>query len=741
LFMAQGYVHAQDRLWQMYFDHLTTKGLLSSVIGSPGLATDRFLRTIGLYRAAEQEWAHEDADTRAILQAYADGVNLFITTHRHTLPIEFTLLRTQPDVWTPVDTIAYGNLLSWILGGNYRLELLRARLIPKVGVDVTQQLLAPYGSDKPIIVPPEAGGYTWMRHAGFEGLDAMANLLGDPGASWGSNNWVVSGSRTATGKPILANDTHLTLSMPPYWYENELHGGRYNIVGFTLPGVPTVVIGHNERIAWGNTNLNPDTEDLYIEKLNDSTHPTQYQFMNKWQDLQILHETIPVKNAPAIPFDIMLTQHGPIMNSVIGNLKGAEPMALRWASLGEGSLFKSVALLNRAGNWDQFREAMRYWNLPGQNFVYADVDGNIGYQATGVVPIRPTKDQGLVPMPGWTGENEWQSYIPFEQMPHSFNPPEGFISTANNKVVSDSYPYTLALEWDAGYRAKRLHSLLAANSHISIEAMESIQGDTYSEPSDAIRPYLLALKPANTLEAQALEQVKQWDLRYEVDSVGASVFRVWYWFVVQNTMDSKLGATLAEQYMAGQYERHGTFQVPLMIKLMADPHSSWFDDPATPQVETRDDIGQRSLTQAMAWLKAHYGDQPTGWSWGRLHTMTFVEEPLGDVNLGPLNRLFRSKPIPARGDNFTLDGASFVFTQPFDMDHGVSQRQIVDLGNFDHSLAIGTTGQSGLPLHPHHEDMIDMWQNIQYHPMLFNRAGVESNSEGTLTLTPGASAK
>ena len=731
LFFAQGYVHAQDRLWQMEFSRRIGSGTLSAVLGEATLDTDLFLRTLGLRRAAEKDWALVDDDMRAVMEAYAEGVNAYVEIHRNRLPLEFTILGVDPAPWTPIDTLAWGKVMSYNLGGNFRYELLRARIIAELGEEAAQQLLPPYADGAPVIIPPEASSYAWLRGARFDGLDALAAVLGDSHLDWGSNNWVVHGSRTATGMPLLADDMHLGLDMPAVWYENGLHGGRFDSVGYSFPGVPMIIVGHNNRIAWGVTNLGPDVQDFYIEKLNDPANPTQYEFKDQWQDLQIMPEVIEVKGQSPMTLDVLITRHGPIMNDVIGDLKDAEPMALQWTALEGGYIFKAVRLINLAANWDEFRQALSYWDVPSQNFVYADVDGNIGYQSPGKIPIRAPGHQGLVPVPGWTGEYEWQGFIPFDELPSVFNPPTGFIATANNKVVPDDYPYHLAYEWAAPYRAQRITSLLAADASITIEDIRDIHAQTYSLPAEALRPYLLAVEPENDLQARALAQVEAWDLYNEADRPGASVYQVWYWFLVQNTLRDELSDDLADDYLSNHY-----IHMPLMVEMMAQADNPWFDDVTTPQVETRDEIVRRSLANAADWLSERYGDAPKKWEWGRLHTMTFVHQPLGQSGIGLLENLFNSKTIPARGDNLTVDAASSSFDEPFAVRSGVSQRFIADLSDLGNSVTIHTTGQSGQLFHPHREDFISPWQNVEYHPMLFSREAVEANAEAVLTLRP-----
>jgi penicillin amidase len=747
LFFAQGYVHAQDRLWQMEFNRRIGSGTLSAALGEATLDIDRFMRTLGLRRAAARDWTLADDATRAILQAYADGVNAYIASHRDRLPLEFVLLGVDPDPWTPVDTLLWGKVMAYSLSSSYGSELLRATMIAELGVEATQQLMPPYPGEGPFIVPPEVHSYAWLsgtspqvaagvRLNDLDGIrmSGIANLI-RPNPSRGSNDWVVHGSRTSTGMPLLADDTHLSLDMPSIWYENGLHGGRFDVVGFSFPGVPMVIIGHNSRIAWGVTNLPADVQDLYIERLNSPDQPTQVEFQGEWRDLEIVQERIEVADGEPVVLDVLITQHGPIINDVVGSLQDAEPLALRWTALDSSFLFRAVVLLDLAGNWEDFRQALSFWDVPSQNFVYADVEGNIGYQTPGKIPIRPQGKSGLsagpVPVPGWTGEYEWQGYIPFDELPSVLNPATGFVATANNKVVPDDYPYYLAYDWSAPYRAQRITDLLAADDSVTPEDIREIHAQTYSLPGELLRPYLLAAEPEGDLQARALELVDAWDLRCEAGSSGAAIFQTWYWFLVENTLRDELGDDLMDDYQ-GNPDRH----VPVMIELMDQADSPWFDDVGTPAVETRDDIVRRSLADAVAWLSEGYGQDPAKWEWGELHAKTFVHQPLGQSGIGILEDLFNSKTVPARGDEFTVDAAWFSYDQPFAMTGGASQRFIADLSDLDNSQTIHTTGQSGQLFHRHREDFITPWQNVEYHPSPFSREAVEAYADTVLTLTP-----
>ena len=733
LFFAQGYVHAQDRLWQMEVTRRICSGTFSEVVGEPTVYLDRFFLTLRLRQMAEQSWTELDGESRAILEAYAAGVNAYVQSRRDRLPLEFTILGVDPEPWTPIDSLTWESMLALNMGLNQELELLQARVVAELGEEAARQLFSPPFEHPPIIVPADVGDYEWMRGVRLDGLAVVDEWIGNLDQSWGSNNWVVHGSRTATGMPILANDVHVDLPIPSIWYENGVHGGRFDSVGFSLPGAPLVVIGHNHRIAWGITNLDPDVQDLYVEKLDDTENPTQYEFMGEWFDLDVIQETINVKGSEPVTFDVLLTRHGPIINDALTfEPSDMEPLALRW-TLYEGSqVFHSIVLVNLATNWDEFRTAVQYWDTLSQNFVYADVEGNVGYQAAGRIPIRTPHHTGDLPVPGWTGEYEWQGFIPFDELPSVLNPPTGFIATANNRVISDDYPYQLCNEWFPGYRVRRINDLLTAGDHFTIEDMQDIQAQTYSLPAEALRPYLLAIQPEDDLQVEALAYVEAWDLYFEMDRVGASIYETWYMFMLQNVVGDELGEDLTWRYQQG-IRKH----VPMMIELMTDPDNAWFDDVNTPEIETRDDIVRRSLADAVNWLSEWYGQDPRRWEWGRLHTATFTHTPLGQSGIAPLDRIFNSRTVPAPGSQFSVNMGWYSWPdQPFSVFHGTAQRMIVDLGNWDNVLAIHTPGQSEHLFHPHREDLISMWQNVEYHIFPFTQEAVEESAETTLTLTP-----
>jgi penicillin amidase len=718
LFLAQGFVHAQDRLWQMEFNRRIAAGRLSEIFGETTLETDRFLRTVGLRRAAEAEWEIQDADARAAARAYADGVNAFLARYRNRLPVEFGLLRFAPEAWTPIDSLAYAKLMAWVLSGNWESEILRAHLVSRFGPEGAQTLLPPYPGDHPVIVP-QAVDYTPFRSpAVLRALDAAPRRTGI-----GSNNWVLAGARTATGAPLLANDPHLEAGMPSIWYEMHLAGGAINVVGSTFPGTPGVIIGHNEHIAWGVTNAGPDVQDLYIERFHP-TDPTRYLFKGTWENVTVVTERIVVKGRrdPVI-LPVRITRHGPILNSVVEGLPYF--VALRWTALDRGTVLTSFSRLMRAKNWDEFRDALRLWTVPAQNFVFADRAGNIGYQLPGRIPIR-AKGDGLLPVPGWTGEYEWTGEIPFERLPSWLNPARGYIVTANNRIVPERYRHLIAREWDPGFRARRIEAVLTSKAKVGMEDFRRIQMDVASLPARAIVRALgnvrIAEEPAaSLLSASLLDELIAWDGVLSPDSRPAAIYEVFRVTLPGLIFKDVLGPDLFEKYMG----RSDAWTLTIM-RLLGDPGSPWWGP------DGREAVVAKALAQANEVLTQRLGSDRSRWRWSRLHGMQF-EHPIGRVPA--LGWIFNATAPATGGDAYTVNNGGFS-PKTFRQVVVASYRQIIDLDDFDRSVSIHTTGQSGLPFHPHYKDFVPMWATGQYHPMLFSRARIQEAAKSTLTLTP-----
>ncbi len=740
LFFAQGYVHAQDRFWQMEFWRRIGSGRLAEILGEDALEKDRFIRTLGWRQVAEAEVALLDDETRAALDAYAQGVNAYLEEHRGRLGLEFTILalngtRFEPEPWTPVDSLTWGKVMAWDLGGNRKMELLRARLIAQVGLGRLHDYLRPYPEDSPVIVPSEV---SWRRED-VAGLDLLARRLGEGlvlghGMGIGSNNWVVSGAKSVTGMPLLANDPHLSIQMPSIWYEVGLHCGErcpYNVVGFSFAGVPGVIIGHNGRIAWGVTNAGPDVQDLYVEKINPQ-NPDQYEYQGEWVDMEVRYEEIQVagREEPLV-IKVRRTRHGPIINDVVHGpdeawAYGWQPLALRWTALEPGTLHQAVLALDRAQNWEEFREALRLWDVPAQNFVYADVEGNIGYQLPGRIPIR-AKGDGSMPVPGWTGEYEWVGTIPYEELPSRFNPPEGFIVTANNAIVDAGYPYLIAREWAAGYRARRITDLLMAQEKFSVRDFARIQNDSYNLSAGEVLPYLLSLQPEEPELAEALERLADWDLQMRRESVPAAIYAAFWTFLMEDTFADELG----------QRPGGGDEEMVAIRYLLERPDNPWWDNVTTPdRVETRDEVLLQALADGVRWLRERLGGKMDRWTWGRIHTATFRNQSLGKSGIRLIEGLFNRGPVAVDGGTAIVNATSWSAREPAEVVGVPSMRQIVDLSDFEASLSVHTTGQSGHPYHPHYADMIPLWRDGEYHPMHWERSAIEADAEGVLQLVP-----
>src|SRR6266496_602215 len=599
LYFAQGYVHAQERFWQMEFNRRLGSGRLAEIFGELAVETDRFCRRLGMHRAAAAGAVNLPEHDRRILEYYARGVNAYIERNKHNLPIEFTVLRFKPEPWRIADSIQWAKMMGWNLGGNWETEVIRARLVALLGAERAAKLEAGYDPKHPLIVPPgvEYQGVNLGMLEQYEQLKEMSGF----GMIGASNNWVVDGTMSTTGLPILCNDPHLGQAAPSIWFECHLVAGDIDVIGASFPGTAGVVIGHNQYIAWGITNAVSDVQDLYIEKFNPE-NPYQYEYMGKWEDAQVLREEIKVKGAIApIIEEVRITRHGPILTSISQPVQkdlasqdgnqgpGGEPvelpLAIRWTGQEKHDIISAVQKMNRATNWEEFHDALREWDDPPQNVVYADIQGNIGYVMAGAIPIR-AKGQALLPSPGWTGEYEWTGYIPFDELPQTFNPEQHFIVTANNRVVDDSYPYYITNEWLNGYRAQRIRDLLMSKGKLALSDMASIQADQYSLPAVEIVPHILKLKGDTALEKSALDVLRTWNYILAPESIGAAIYSISLYKLERIVFSAMLGAeeTLMHSYLGvgstilALQNGYTSRNKPLLIRLLNEYDDSWFAD-------------------------------------------------------------------------------------------------------------------------------------------------------------------
>ncbi len=725
LFFAQGYVHAQDRLWQLVLGRALGRGELSKMLGQAALESDKATRTLGLVPAAKKDLELLTPDARAAINAYVDGVNAFLASGAQ-LPVEMTILGVKPGKWEPLDVMLVAESIQLAMSLNSYYEVTRVRLSNAVG-ERGGELIPLYPADGPTTLTraDEPQREAPVRSTLPPLLGALAGLPG------GSNAWVVHGSRTTTGKPLLANDTHLGLALPSIWYENGLHAGRHQVVGFSFPGAPFVAVGHNGHVAWGVTNMCSDVQDLYLEKLDDPKAPTAAEYQGVMEPLGVRQESIEVKGGAPVPLVVRSTRHGPLVNEVLFGAKELPPVSLRWAAREGSTLFNALEAIDRAQDWKEFRQALRAWDSPSLNFVFADVDGTIGYQGTGRIPMRAGDRHGTRPAEGWTGAHEWTGFIPFEELPFAINPPAGFIVSANNKVAPDSYAHHLTDDWGDPFRVQRITDVLAKNPHVSPDDMRALQADDASLPAEALLPFLLKVKPSGALEQKAFAQLEGWDRRFTTSSTAASVYYVWYATLLDEIIGDELGEALLKDFRPVALTH-----TPLFIQMMKSGDSPWFDDVRTPEKETRDELSARAFTQAVAWLSGRLGPDPTQWRWGRLHTMTFAHQPFGMAGIKPLEWLFNTHTVEASGEPYSVNATFHNTDVPFAVASGPAQRFVADLSNLGASVGSTPVGQSGLSLHPHREDQVDAWAHVTHHPMYYGREAAMAAPGETLTLHP-----
>jgi penicillin amidase len=808
LFAAQGYVHAQDRFWEMDIRRHTTAGRLSELFGESQIETDRFIRTMGWRHVAEQEWELLADHTRAMFEAYASGVNAYLDGRTPgELSLEYAVLGLQrpgyePEPWTPVDSVSWLKAMAWDLGGNHRTEIERVALTETLPVERVEELWPAYpfaerapilpqigaasGPDGPQIgaasgpdgtqigepaavpdataqrppVPgdggePVAGDDPAPGASGDparaaqvrslltslgEGLAALPDLLGPAGAGLGSNSIVVSGSRTATGLPLLANDPHLGPALPSIWYQMALHcrtvspACPYAVQGTTFSGMPGVVIGHNERIAWGFTNLSPDVSDLVLERLVEGG----YEHRGGTLPLASRTETIRVAGGDEVRITVRETGHGPLVSDASGEMRDTaarapvadgEPelaVALRWTALRPGRTADAILALNRARGWDELRAAAALFDVPAQNIVYADVDGSIGYQTPGWIPRRAPGDDGRWPVPGWTGTHDWLGRVPFEELPSVLNPEDGMIVTANQPVVSPEVGLFISADQAYGWRSQRLRDLLADRGSLAHEDLARIMMDTHNGIAETLVPLLVEVEVADGVRgAQSL--LAAWDLQQSADSAAGAYFAaVWRHLLLRTFADDLPEDT--------EIDGGGRWMEVVRV-LAATPDASWWDDLGTDEREDRDDMLRAAMVAAHRELSERIGDDPSTWRWGALHTLDLRHQTLGASGVAPLERVFNRGPVEAGGGGAIVNANAWTPTNGYEVDWVPSMRMISDPSNWDASRWVNLTGNSGHAFSDHYTDQVERWSAGQTIPMRWSAAAVRAAATGHLVLT------
>lgn len=784
---AQGYVQAQDRWWQMEFGRHIGHGRLQELTGENAalLGTDMFLRTLGLTQAAERDWDALPAVTRAEMEAFADGVNAYLHSRPPSqLAFEYNVLGLtgvafEVDDWTPIDSLVWTKVVAWDLADNMAFERARLDMLTVMDAAMVAAFFPafPYGQKPTVLRADELPDLettgsaahapsAWSLQPGIAPFstrlvgnydDSDGLLLGR--ASAGSNAWVVSGDLTASGQPLFSNDPHLSIQMPSIWYEIGLYCRQistdcpYQTRGYGFASTPYIAVGRSDRIAFGITSLEWDVQDLYQITVNPD-NPLQYRYNDEWRDMIVREEVIRAGDSDVtVTLQVRETHFGPIINDnqldpdtgeILG-FNNDNPLALRWTGAVANQNMYALTLLNQAQNWDEFREALRYWESAGENYLYADVDGNIGYQATGLIPVRAAGHTGALPVDGSSDAFEWRGFLPYDDLPHTLNPARGFIASANNAIVPQAYyemlqaeladefgtdaNHAFAYDWAQGYRAQRAEALIVERAPHTVETFQAMQGDNKLIVFEELSPYLAALDMGDDDLNAARDWLLDWDYQLDSDSARAALYvNVWHQLVRAIYADEIGDLVALDGYDTTMWAT---------VLLAERPDHPWWDNVETESVvETRDDIVIAAFRAGYEATAALLGDDRDTWQWGALHTATFVSNPLGASGIDMIENLVNVGPVPVSGGSATLNATRWAGIDDFTVSTIPSVRMVIDFGDLSASRSIHSTGQSGHPFSEHYSDMVEDWRRLTDRPMLFDRAAVEANQAALLVLQP-----
>lgn len=697
LYFAQGYVQAQDRLFQMDLSRRQASGMLSEAVGSAALDRDKYFRTLGLRRAAKASLSEYSNEGRNVLQWFADGVNAYReeAAAKGRLPVEFTLLGYEPEPWTPLDSLTIGKYMAFDLGGHWNGQAFRYWAVQHLPDEKSLELFPSYPKEAPYIVADIKG-----TDADIGGSFAQALI---PPEDNGSNNWAVSGEKSESGKPLLADDPHLSLATPSIWYQMHLQAENIDVSGVIFAGVPGIILGHNRDIAWGVTNTGPDVQDLYIEKRNPEK-PNEFEYNGRWEKADIINEPIKVKGGKTEDYKVTVTRHGPVISEFAYQNGDGHVLALQWTALQPSSELEAVLNMNRAANWNEFEKALLHFETPAQNFVFASKDGTIAYKANGKIPIRK-KGNGLLPVPGWTDEYGWEDYIPFDELPRIVNPPEGFISTANNKVISDEYPYHISHHWAQPYRQMRIREFLKEKDRLSLEDFKKLQMDKKNLYGQEFVPiFLKGLEGASLskVEKQALSQLETWDYEDAPNLAAPLIFHLW-----MKEIQTALYKDDIPEDISKLFEGRAQVTDELIRKAAAGEEGAWIREAGGLQTLLR-----TSLNHTVKRLEADYGRKPEKWKWGEYHRLYFAHPMSGT---SPILAFFfnREKSVPIGGSNVTVQAASY--NQEGIVNHGASWRFVIDTADLTKGYHIVGPGQSGHFRSPWYHSQIGDWSDGTYH--------------------------
>jgi penicillin G amidase len=746
LMFAFGYTVAQDRLWQMDIQRRLGQGRLSEVFGDKTIELDALSRTIGFEKIAKKIEIHLSQESKAILQAYADGINEFINTHLDRLPLEFDLLKYEPEKWEIAHSLLIIRLFGWEMNFSWWSDLIMAELADKFGEKKIADIFPSYPSNGLTIYSTGKPPYAEILKSFIKSSEISQNLLG-MSALAGSNNWVVSGEKSVNGLPLLANDPHLQLGAPSQWYLVSLHSDNYNVTGAAIPGIPAIIIGNNESISWGITNGMVDQCDFYIETI-DTSGRNQYLKNNNWQKIETRLEKININKRESFNLYVFETENGPIVSD-FKNLKGfyefqyqylhlnedstihGKQISMRWTGFEMSDEIYGINLINKAKERGHFEEGIKHIKTPGINFVYSDTKNNIGYYLAAKIPIRKSGNANL-PQNGSSRESEWQGFVPDHLLPQIVNPPDKFIVTANNKIINN-YPYVISNLWESPSRAERISEILKSKEKFSLDDFQKMQMDVVSPNARELTPIFLEalnkFQSSGNFYNQCLTYLRNWDYSISKESIPALLFNVIFYKILENTFQDEMGQDLFERYCFLAFLPTNTIS-----KLLLDGKSIWFDNIQTAnKIESRDDIIYQSYVEAIEFLKEKIGQDTKKWRWDELHKLT-LSHPFGSQK--PLDQIFNIGPLNTSGSNTTINCGYYDFNKPFENVVGPSMRYLIDMSNINESYCVIASGQSGQPFSSHYKDQINLLLDGKNVILYNSMEKVEKMNYRTFTIKP-----
>ncbi|WP_026694716.1 penicillin acylase family protein [Peribacillus kribbensis] len=698
LFTAQGYVQAQDRLFQMDLSRRQASGTLSEVIGKATVDRDKYFRTLGLRRAAEKSYAAYSEEAKNALKWYAEGVNVFIHSLKKNgkWPVEFKLAGYTPEEWTPIDSLTIGKYMAFDLGGHWQSQAFNQYLLQKFSKEKAMDLFPSYPENAPTIIAKND-------------LDMETAFAGAviPHEFNGSNNWVVGGSKSGSGKPLLADDPHLSLATPSIWYQMQLKTDSINVSGVIFAGIPGIILGHNDHIAWGVTNTGPDVQDLYIEKENPAAK-NEFLHNGKWEKAEVVKEPIKVKDSKTIPYQVSITRHGPIISEFAGDSGKNVRLSLRWTALDPSGELEAVLNMNKAKNWNEFEKALEKFQVPAQNFVFASNDGTIAYKANGNIPIRK-KGEALLPVPGWNDDYEWKGFIPYNQLPKTVNPAAGFISTANNKVAGDEYPYHISNIWAQPYRQMRIQQVLQSKDKLTVKDMQNLQMDKLDLQAEEFTPLFLKeleKEKLTSLEREALKILRGWNYQDDKNKAAPLIFNLW----MGRLNDEMFNGQISDE-MLDLFDGRRAAVDNLLRNAFNGKESIWIKEQGGLSAYLN-----KCLADALDDIKSMQGSNPDEWKWGTYHKVRF-DHPLSSISL--LKYIFnRGGGLPVGGSSVTVQAASA--DENGIVNHGGSWRFTIDTADLNKGYHLVGPGQSGHFKSKWYHDQLDDWVNGTYHATKLN---------------------